>query len=146
MSDIGSRWLSQTLARIKDGLDINDNPAKSLVPRYATRKRKYGVGPGSVPIRNWMFRNVTLKSAKVKVASEDRVTIGFIGAPANQIVYALNKINGGKMWGVSPEDDKTVKNAVRNALSQHVSRQLRAADLPIRVRVSQAGTIGATFA
>src|SRR5882724_468119 len=110
MSNIASVTLnSSILPRIRQGINAADSRAKPLTVKYAATKsagrRVANSGPrkfSGQPIRDWTLRGWTLASAKVKVASEDRATIGFITPQANQIVTANNRID--KLWGVSPND------------------------------------------
>lgn len=124
MSQIGTVWLDATLSRIRRGVDATDSQAKPLTKRYARLK----LTRGRAPIRDWQWRTptgVTLAAAKVKMASQDRVTIGFISAQANQIAAAQNRIC--KMWGVSPHDMEAVQAAIRETLKQHVVRSVHRA-------------------
>ncbi len=102
MASMGERMITRITDRITSAVNVRDNSAKPLTDKYAKRKGKYGRGLGRVPIRNWTFRDVTLKALKVKSASENHVTIGFVNPKANQIVTALQRIE--PMWGVSPKD------------------------------------------
>lgn len=125
MSSIGQVWLDTKLARIRSAIDSTDAPAKPLVDRYARRKGLHGRGLGRVPIRNWTFRDVTLKAAKVKVASEDRVTIGLISTQANQIISAQRRLC--EMWLPSPNEIAALHAVVRASLRTHTARILRQA-------------------
>ncbi len=122
MSNIGSIVLNDAiLPRIRSGINLTDGPAKPLTVKYAAAKaagRRVANSGGrkfsGQPIRNLTLRGWTLASAKVKSASEDRVTIGFITPQANQIITSNNRIE--PMWGVSPNDEKVMHEAVRNSL------------------------------
>src|SRR5690349_3850408 len=122
MAQIGSVWLEGTLSRVRRAVDATDAPAKPLKERYARMKLRRG----RAPVRDWQYRTatgVTLSAAKVKVASENQVSIGFITAQANMIVAIQNRQC--KMWGVSPTDQQTVETAIRSMLSQKVRNQIQ---------------------
>lgn len=122
MSNIAGVLLNTgMIPRIKSGVNAADSPAKALNPKYATDKfagrRVSGSGGRKfrgLPIRNLTLRGWTLASAKVKVASENRATIGFITPQAAQIVSANQRIEN--MWDVSPADRKVLDGAVYDAL------------------------------
>jgi hypothetical protein len=116
---IGSVMLDTITSRIRSGVNAQDSPAKPLNPAYAKRKLRRNRSP----IRDWSWRGFTLGSAKVKVASEDSVTIGFINAQANLIATVNNRIE--KAWGESPRDREIRIAVIRAALTQNVSRSVR---------------------
>lgn len=118
---IGSVMLDTIITRIRSGVNAQDTPARPLNPAYAKRK----IRRNRSPIRDWSWRGFTLASAKVKVASEDSVTIGFINAQANLIATANNRIE--KAWGESPRDRETRFAVIRETLTQHVARQIQQA-------------------
>jgi hypothetical protein len=137
MSHIGTVWLDAKLSRIRRAVDSTDSPAKPLSKSYARRKRA-GIatqfrragsdlsilmkGRGS-EVRDWRLTGRTLAAAKVKTASEDKVTIGFITAAANQIVTWQRRI--ADMWSNSPSDEAAARVAIRAALKQSVKESFR---------------------
>lgn len=110
MAIIGATMVTQISTRIKAGKDVNDAPAKPLVERYAKRK----IQRNRAPIRDWFWRGLTLGSFKVKRASEDSVTIGFVNAQADMIAHANNLRV--KQFGTSPADRAVLLQAVRTQL------------------------------
>lgn len=113
MADIGRVMVGVKLSRIKQGVNSADAPAKPLVERYAKRKIAYNRDP----IRNWTWRGLTLGSAKVIAANEDRVTIGFMNPQADQIVTVQRRRE--EQWADSPRDIEALHEAVRQTLTQH---------------------------
>jgi hypothetical protein len=113
MMGIGQVMLDAKLDRIRQARDSNDGPAPPLVDRYARRK----IRRGRAPIRDWTWRGLTLGSAKVKTASDDRVTIGFVNAQADGIVTIQRRRR--EMWSDAPSDKKAMDAAIRATLQQH---------------------------
>lgn len=128
MSNIGSVYLDAMLTRIKSGTGADDTPAPPLNERYAHRK----MIRNRAPIRDWTYRGLTLRSAKVKVASENKVTLGFISAQADMIAGVNNRRF--KQWGVSPRDAEAGHAAIYFELTQHRI-----------VRVDKGGYYGSSF-
>lgn len=136
MSQIGSAWLSSALARIRSGKDITNSPARPLQTQYRAAKtgedgrggrRVVGSGAGKFKgkgIRDWTLRGWTLASAKVKVASQESVTIGFTTEQANKIVSGLRQRPGGDMWGECPSDTEAAQRAMLPILRRHLNEQL----------------------
>jgi hypothetical protein len=89
---------------------VTDSPAKPLVPKYAAEKLKRG----RRDIRDWTWRGLTLGSAKVKIASEDRATIGFVNTQADQIATAQNRRC--PQWGMSPKDTEAMYASMSSLL------------------------------
>ena len=106
MAEIGSVMIDKIKDRIQQAIDVNDNQAKDLNPRYAKRKMAYG----SAPVRDWTFTGRTLGSLKVKNANENQVRIGFINAQADMSVSIQNRRN--RLWGTSPSDEKVLHREV----------------------------------
>lgn len=122
MSNIGSTALDSIIDRIRNGLDTSDGPAPPLSANYAKRK----IGRNRSPIRDWNWRGATLRSAKVKVASEDSVTLGFTTAESNMIATINNR--RAKQWGVSPRDQEAIFASVRAQLTQRRSIIVKTGD------------------
>ncbi len=122
MSNIAGVLLnSSILPRIRSAINLSDGPAKRLTAPYALAKaagRRVALSGGrkfsGQPIRNLTLRGWTLASAKVKSASENRATIGFITPQAAAIITGNNRIES--MWGVSPNDQAVLDRAVHDAL------------------------------
>jgi len=77
MADIGEDVIGSIVGRISEAKDANDNSANPYPNAYA----KYKSGPknkkqGRKPVRDWTLRGKNPLSIRVKVASEDRCTIG----------------------------------------------------------------------
>ncbi len=117
MMEIGQVTLDYKLSRIRQGINSQDAPAKPLVDRYAMRKIKYGRGLGRSPIRNWTFRDVTLKSAKVKTVSEEGFKLGFIDAKADQIITIQRRRS--EQWSDSPKDKEVTQAITVRMLQEH---------------------------
>jgi hypothetical protein len=130
MANLGQLMVDTITKRIRFATDANDNRAKDLVPRYADRK----IRRGRAPIRDWTWRGATLGSFKVLRASEDRVTIGFTTAQANQIVATQNARV--KMFGNSPKDLDTLHAAVRYMVELKIYNRAAAAPISIRQLVA----------
>src|SRR5690349_21168894 len=107
MASLGDTVLKAVSARIKKGVNCEDNPAKPLKPGrhgkkgYPDQKAARGVAP----IRNWISpvqwpknRIKTMRALKVKSANENRVVIGFIDPRADQIAHMNNQQE--KMFGL----------------------------------------------
>ncbi len=127
MFTIGSVVLdSAIIPRIASGRDITDASARPLSPRYLAEKTgqdgKGGrrvVGGGNRKYlgsdkRDWTLRGATLRSLKVKSASEMRVTLGPITEEAAKIITARNRLD--HMWGLSPRDYEALYAIVRQTL------------------------------
>ena len=115
MARLGNLTLASVMARIKSGINCEDQPAKPLKPGkngkpgYPEQKSKKGIAP----IRNWISpvswprnRIKTLRALKVKSANENRCVIGFIDPTADTIAHKNNQQE--KMFGLSPTDRKVV--------------------------------------
>lgn len=119
MNDFGNIMLGVIRDRITRGIDVQDRPARALNPGYAKDKIRHG----NEPIRNWTYSGRTMASLKVKIASEDSVSIGFLNGLTGRkvtvetIVRILNKMV--PQWGVSPRDEEAKVAAVRAMLEQH---------------------------
>jgi hypothetical protein len=126
MMAIGQAVLDHIKERISSVQDVTDSRAKPLKETYAEEKRKgrhvaLG-GPkkySGLPYRDWTLRGRTMQSLKVKVASEERVTIGPTSQETMMIVLARNRVD--KMWGLSPSDHEALNAAVRAAFLQNKS-------------------------
>jgi hypothetical protein len=124
MMTIGGVVLDHIKTRITSVQDLTDSRAKPLTDRYATEKRegRYVAlgGPrkySGLPYRDWTLRGRTMQSLKVKVASEERVTIGPTSQETTMIVLARNRKD--KMWGLSPSDREALNAVVRATLLQN---------------------------
>lgn len=112
MADIGTVVLRSITDRIREAKDVTDSPAKPLVERYARRK----IQRGRAPVRDWLWRGLTLGSLKVKRASQDMVTIGPVNTQAEMIVATQNARQ--KQWGFSPKDNEAMRAVVLATLRQ----------------------------
>lgn len=119
MASLGDDVTNDVLARIKKGVNCDDQPAKPLKPGrngkkgYPEQKEARGI-PG---IRNWISpvrwprnRIKTLRALKVKSANENRVVIGFIDSRADQIAHINNRQE--KMFGLSPKNKEKLVSIV----------------------------------
>ena len=116
MSDIGGVVLDSIIRRIRTATNDTDSAAPPLATRYAeykARQRKY---PGHAQIRDWTLRGKTLRSLKVKLATEDKVVLGPIDPQSQMIIAIQNKRS--HQWGVSPRDHEVMYAAIRQSLMQ----------------------------
>jgi len=124
MSNIAGTLLnSAILPRIRSGVNLADSRARPLTAKYALAKqigRRVAASGGrkfsGQPIRDLTLRGWTLASARVKVASENRATIGFITPQAVRIITANNRLE--PMWGVSPHDQEVLDRTVHDQLTE----------------------------
>jgi hypothetical protein len=118
MQTVGNVMVDTISSRIRQGLNVNDVPAKALKPGrngkrgYPERKIAHGLQP----IRDWFWRGRTMRSFTVKAASENRVVIGFADPQADMIAHINNRRE--KQFGVSPKDRSVLTRAVLALLKQ----------------------------
>lgn len=98
MAEIGQKLADDMGYRIKSGINVNDQQAKPLKPGYVKQKQKHGM----LAIRDWMYTGRTMRSLKVKSASENRCVIGFVDPNADKLAHFNNRRE--KQFGVSPND------------------------------------------
>ncbi len=128
MLAIGNVLRDSIAARIGKGLNVNDAPAKALKPGRNGRRGypDYKKARGLQPIRDWFWTGRTMRSLKVKSASENRAVIGFVDPNADRIAHVNNLRE--KQFGVSPNDRQALSRAVLALLRQaRVVRLTRAA-------------------
>jgi hypothetical protein len=128
MLAIGNVLRDSIAARIGNGLNVNDAPAKALKPGRNGRRGypDYKKARGLQPIRDWFWTGRTMRSLKVKSASENRAVIGFVDPNADRIAHVNNLRE--KQFGVSPNDRQALSRAVLALLRQaRVVRLTRAA-------------------
>lgn len=112
MMTIGQVMVDTKIDRISRAIDSRDSPAVALTDRYAKRK----VQRGRNPVRDWTWRGLTMGSFKVKSASEDSVTIGFVNSQADQIVTKQRRRC--EMLSDSPKDTEALHAVVKATLQQ----------------------------
>ncbi len=124
MMEIGQVTLDYKLSRIRQGINSQDAPAKPLSTvkgrnglSYVDRKGIYGRGIGRMPIRNWTFRDVTLKSAKVKSASEEGFKLGFVDPKADKVISAQRRMS--EQWSDSPKDKEVLQAIIKREMQEH---------------------------
>ena len=119
MADIGEDVIGSIVGRISEAKDANDNPAKPLSERYAKYKSgSTNKNPGRAPVRDWTLRGKTLSSIRVKVASEDRCTIGPTDEQSAMIISVQDARS--HQWGVSPADESALVAATRRQLETNM--------------------------
>ena len=111
MEQIGTLMLNAKKARISRAVNSQDLPAKPLVNRYAKEKIKRG----RAPIRDWMWRGLTMGSFRVKRVDEEKVVIGFVNAESDKIVTMQRRKE--EMLSDSPRDTAAL-HAVTKAIMQ----------------------------
>src|SRR5579872_4127253 len=77
MQTIGSVLTDTISARIRKGINVNDSPARPLKPGRNGHRGypDYKAARGLQPIRDWFWTGRTMRSLKVKSASENRAVI-----------------------------------------------------------------------
>jgi len=99
-------------ARIGKGLNVNDAPAKALKPGRNGQRGypDYKVARGLAPIRDWFWTGRTMRSLKLKSASENRAVIGFVDPNADRIAHVNNLRE--RQFGISQKDRQALNAAV----------------------------------
>lgn len=112
MLAIGSVVRDSIAERIGKGLNVDDSPAKPLKPGRNGHRGypDYKAARGLQPFRDWFWTGRTMRSLKVKSASENRVVIGFVDPNADRIAHVNNLRE--RQFGVSPLDRKAINAAV----------------------------------
>ena len=92
METIGGVLADSIGKRIAAGLNANDEQAKPLKPGRNGRRGypDYKAARGLQPFRDWFWTGRTMRSLKVKSASENRVVIGFVDPNADRIAHVNN--------------------------------------------------------
>ena len=119
MLAIGNGVRDSIATRISKGLNVNDAPAKVLKPGRSGHRGypDYKAARGLQPFRDWFWTGRTIRSLKVKSASENRVVVGFVDPNADRIAH-INQLRE-RQFGISPKD--------RSALTGIILRVLKAA-------------------
>jgi hypothetical protein len=128
MLSVANTLRDSIAGRIGEGLNVNDAPAKALKPGRNGRRGypDYKRARGLQPIRDWFWTGRTMRSLKVKSASENRAVIGFVDPNADRIAHVNNLRN--RQFGVSPKDRAALAAAVLAVLRKApVVRAARAA-------------------
>ncbi len=122
-----SKWSPQIVPAIRqDGVEFDgDESAKPLKPGRNGKRGypDYKSTRGLQPFCDWFWTGRTMRSLKVKAASENRVTIGFVDPNANRIAHVNNLRE--KQFGVSPKDRLALRATVLAVLRR--ARTLRMA-------------------
>ncbi len=118
MQTIGNVVRDSIAARISKGLNAEDAPAKPLKPGRNGKRGypDYKSARGLQPFRDWFWTGRTMRSLKVKAASENRVTIGFVDPNADRIAHVNNLRE--KQFGVSPKDRLVLRAIVLAVLKR----------------------------
>ena len=96
--------------RIFAGINANDAPAKPLSVRYIKAKLKRGLNP----IRDLVWRGLTMRSMRVVNATANKVAIGFDNPQAGKIA-AINNARDRMFW-FSDKDQKVIQSVVQTQL------------------------------
>ena len=125
METIANVLLDSISRRILNGFNANDAPSKALKPGKNGKRGypEYKAAHGLQPIRDWFLTGRTMRSLKVKSASENRVVIGFSNSNADRVAH-MNNLRE-KAFGVSPKDRLALNAVVRAVLK--TSRVIRVA-------------------
>ena len=104
MHTIGGVLVDSISARIRKAVNADDDPAKVLKPGRNGRGGypDYRAARGLQATRDWVWTGRTMRSLKVKSASENRVAIGFVDPTADRIAHVNNLRE--RQFGVSPKD------------------------------------------
>ena len=118
MQTIGNVVLDSIASRIRKGLTVNDAEAKPLKPGRNGHRGypDYKAARGLQPFRDWFWTGRTMRSLKVKSASENRVVIGFVDPNADLIAHVNNLRE--RQFGVSPKDRLALNSIVLAVLRQ----------------------------
>ena len=118
MQTIGGVLVDSISARIRKAINVNDAAAKALKPGRNGRRGypDYKAARGLMPIRDWVWTGRTMRSLKVKSASENAATIGFVDPNADRIAHVNNLRE--RQFGISPKDRVAVNAAVLAVLRQ----------------------------
>ena len=116
MLTIGGVVVESIKDRLHKGLNINDQPAKPLKPGRNGKRGypDYKAARALQPFRDWFWTGRTLRSLKVKSASENRCVIGFVDPNADRIAH-VNNIRE-RAFGISPKDRQAMVAAIRAVL------------------------------
>lgn len=122
MLTLGNVLADSNRARIGQGINAADMPAKALKPGYAQAKAKKGRNP----VRDWNMTGRTLAALQCLAANENRALIGFKNPIAARIAHWNNLKE--RSFGVSPQDRKTIVAAVNaTAREARIVRVVRVA-------------------
>jgi len=127
MLEIGNVVIESIKDRLAKGLNINDAPAKPLKPGrnghrgYPEDKIRHGLAP----FRDWYWSGRTLRSLKVKSASENRCVIGFIDSHSDAVAH-INNIRE-RAFGISPRDRNAMISIIKAVLRKSRVIQVRKA-------------------
>lgn len=112
MLAIGTVVRDSIATRIGQGQNVEDAPAKALKPGSNGDRGypDYKTARGLQPFRDWFWTGRTMRSLKVKSASENLAVIGFVDPKADRIAH-LNNLRE-RQFGVSPKDRRALKAAV----------------------------------
>ena len=118
MQTIGNVVLDSISSRIRKGLNVNEAETKPLKPGRNGHRGypEYKVARGLQPFRDWVWTGRTMRSLKVKSASENRVVIGFVDPNADRIAH-MNNLRE-RQFGVSPRDRLALNAIVLAVLKQ----------------------------
>jgi len=116
MLTIGNVVVESIKDRLHKGLNVNDQPAKPLKPG---RNGKKGypdckAARGLQPFRDWFWTGRTMRSLKVKQASENRCVIGFVDPNADRIAHVNNLRE--RAFGISFKDRLALTAVARGVL------------------------------
>lgn len=127
MLEIGNVVVDSIKDRLHKGLNINDEAAKPLKPGRNGKRGypDYKAARGLQPFRDWFWTGRTIRSLKVKQASENRCVIGFINPNADAIAH-VNNIRE-RAFGISPKDRQAMVAVVRAILRTSRVVQVRKA-------------------
>ena len=122
MLEIGNVVVDSIKARLHNGLNVRDEESKPLKPGRNGKRGypEYKVAHGLQPIRDWVLTGRTMRSLKVKSASENRCVIGFINSNADAIAH-INNLRE-KAFGVSPKNRQALRAIILAVLRQSQSR------------------------
>ena len=122
METIGNVLVDKIKDRIGKGMNCNDAAARPLKPGKNGKRGypDYKAARGLQAIRDWLWTGRTMRSLKVKSASENRAVIGFIDPRGDQVAHANNLRE--KQFGISPSDRAALAKIVRALLK--VSRSI----------------------
>jgi hypothetical protein len=117
MQAIGQAATDSISARIRRGLNVQDDAAKPLKPGRNGRRGypDYKVARGLQGIRDLVWRGMTMRSLRVISAKDNEVRIGFDNPQAAQIA-AINQNREAMFW-FSPANKQLIQRLVSAALA-----------------------------
>jgi hypothetical protein len=116
MATIGNLVIADVQARIHTARNVADAPAKPLKPGRNGRRGypDYKAARGLQPLRDLVWRGLTMRSIRVVSAKPNEVRIGFDNPQASRIA-AINQSREPMFW-FSPQNIERIRELVSGAI------------------------------